>query len=177
MVYGVYDQFPPLIHSKAQITHSQPRGKVQKALLRALRRLNGWEGLVLLNSEGREAPYTVGFEVGVAEGVYFNFLDEEEASRLEKIAKARPLNPLDLFLRVEYHTKPPQGLRATLRSDQYFLRLSLPDEKTLEISLHHVKGTRRVSAEDLTHKLVEEINRHLRGDPSKRLKLTSILKG
>ncbi|MBT8171471.1 hypothetical protein KJN74_01180 [Candidatus Bathyarchaeota archaeon] len=99
----------------------------------------------------------VTFEFGVADGFTFNFLDQKELDQGLKNVDETILETLDLFFAVRYHINQVSGKRVPLRFDYLVLRFFF-QERGLELSIRHEKGTQRTSLEDLTNFLIKQIN-------------------
>jgi hypothetical protein len=154
---GRYENFPENVHGVTLFEYHDSAKEVQKAILCTFSRLNQ-EAFDL----GAVTPYLkqkcdVSFEFGVADGVGFNFLDQQELEQCLKSVDETEAETLDFFFAVCYHSVRDGGKRVPLRFDYYVLRFSF-QEGGLELRIRHERGTRRVPLDDLNDFLVKQIN-------------------
>jgi hypothetical protein len=157
MLFGRYEKFPEDIHVVALFQHQNPTKSLQQAILHTFHRLNS-ETFGL----GAVTPYLrqnceVGFEFGVAEGLDFNFLDQEELDQCLRIVAEKDLEMLDFFFVVRYHIIRKDGKRVPLRFDYHLLRIGFY-ENSLETRIRHEKGTQHVPLDELTDFMVKQMN-------------------
>lgn len=115
----------------------------------------------------------VGFEFGIADGIEFNYLDEEELNRLRESIVKRALPALDFFCVVRYHIKK-NGKRVPLKFDYHMLRFIFHDKNNLELRVSHQRGVQRVSVEDLITFITKRINKELSQNRLKPLELKNL---
>jgi hypothetical protein len=163
---GRYENFPEVIHGVARFSFQSPTRKVQQAILSTLYQLNkeacGLNVITPHLSEKCEAS----FEVGAAEGVEFSYLDKEELDRLRKSMVERELVMLDFLCVVRYYIVKDRGKRVPLKFDYHMLRFTF-QENSMELRIHHERGTQRVPLEDLIIFITKRVNEEL---SQKRLK-------
>jgi len=128
--------------------------------LRALHILNAQVFSLSEMARFASSECEVSFEFGIADGVEFHYLDEEELNRLRKTIVKETLPVLDFFCVVRYHIKK-NGKRVPLKFDYYMLRLIFSDERSLELLMSHQRGVQRVSIEDLITFLMKHVNEKL----------------
>jgi hypothetical protein len=159
-VLGKYDGFPSVIQARATVAHRIPLRSLQSIIVDALGKLTFEKNSVMLSASSRIGMVagTVEYEVGVADGVYFNFLDSSEIEKLKKHLKEKSFEKLDLLLRITYHYTKPGGGEIPLRSDAQFVRFNFEDEESVAILVHHFKGIKRIPLEELIIKLIDKIN-------------------
>jgi len=96
------------------------------------------------------------FEFGLADECDFNYIDDSELKKaLDQIEK-EPLDMLDLFCVIRYYKKE-SNKKSPLKFDYYILR-TVYNQDTFEIQVHHKKGLRYVSPEDLVSFIFKKIN-------------------
>jgi len=163
---GRYENFPEVIHGVARFAFKFPIRKVQQAILCAFRQLN--QEVCGLNAVTPHLPpdIEVSFEVGVAEDVEFNYLDEEELDRFQRSIVEKELPILDFFCVARYHMVNDRGKRIPLKFDYHMLRFMF-QENNMELRICHERGTQRVPLEDLVTFITKRINEEL---SKKRLK-------
>jgi len=156
---GHYENFPDVIHSVAKFTHQSTEKKLQQAILRALHRLNEEKHDLNTISPFSTPECEVGFEFGVAEGITFNYLDEEELERFQRGIRKEAPPTLDFFCVVRYHTLK-EGRRRPLKFDYNLLRF-ISHGNNVEVQVSHERGIRRVPLEDLTNFIIGQIREEL----------------
>ena len=163
---GRYENFPEVIHGVARFACGSTTGKLQQAILCSLHKLN--QEICGLNAITPHLPpdIKVGFEVGVAEDVEFNYLDEEELDRFQKSIVEKELPMLDVFCVIRYHMVEGRRKRVPLKFDYHMLRFMF-QENSMELQICHERGTQRVPLEDLITFMTKRINEEL---SQKRLK-------
>jgi hypothetical protein len=95
------------------------------------------------------------FEFGIAEGSDFNYLDDEEVSRVMNNINRKPFPILDFLLVTRYY-KTQEQKRRPLRFDYYMLRFIF--DRHVEIRVFHEKGPMRMLPEEISDFVVERIN-------------------
>lgn len=143
-------------------------------MIHALRGLNEYGEVYPLSVSGHIGVFNgvVGFEVGVAEGIFFNYLDDDEVFRL-----TRPLGPrwryplLDLLIIVTYHYFQ-EGKKIALNFDHHYFRFTYGRAK-LEIKVFHMKGIRRMPLNELLNRVITRINERMEKDYLRSLIVTT----
>ena len=157
---GRYENFPEVIHGVARFTCTSSKSKVQQAIFRALHRLNEQVFSLEEMATFSRSECEVSFELGIADGIEFNYLDEEELNRLRKSILKKALPTLDIFCVVRYHIKKNRK-RVPLKFDYHMLRFIFYNKNDLELRMSHQRGIRRVSVEDLITFITKRINEDL----------------
>jgi hypothetical protein len=106
------------------------------------------------------------FEVGIADGSYFQFLDHETKTKLsahhQLVKKQQVSVLLDVLVIISYHYYR-HDKKISLNSDHNILRF-LINSRVLNIFLYNAKGIRRLPLDQflqhLFNKLHEELNTH-----------------
>jgi len=170
---GHYENFPEVIHGIARFTCQSSTRKVQQAILSTLHKLN--EQVFSLRSMATfsSSECEVGFEFGIAEGIEFNYLDEEESNRFQKSIVKKALPVLDFFYVVRYHIKK-DGRLVPLKFDYHMLRFIFHDKNNLELQMSHQRGVQRISVEDLITFITKRVNDELSQNRLKPLALKSL---
>jgi hypothetical protein len=159
---GIFTDFPIFVHGTGEVIHTAPLYKVQRATIVAFKELNNYREPYPLSVSGQSGTYrgTLGFEIGVADGRFFNYLDDETAEEL-----CKPLNPrrkyplLDFLIIVTYHYTQ-QRKRVALNFDHFHLRLIF-NKRRIEGRLFHNKGTRRIALDELLNRLFDQIRKNI----------------
>jgi len=152
---GVYINFPNKYHGAAKLEFKVPLSDLQKAILNTLYRLNG-------SSVGTHLSSLIGPDIkvipefGVADGLTFNYLDEDTLNTILKLINEEEARILDFFCVIRYYRLRGKERRA-LRFDYYFLRF-LFGRNEFEVQAFHERGLERIPIEGLIKFLIENIN-------------------
>ncbi len=159
---GIFTNFSPTLHGTARIILDCQTNDAKRALVRMLEELNGRQQPIALSVSGAEGEVcgTMRFEIGVAAGNYFVYLDEETGTELSKLILPDKPRPLDFLLVLAYYYKRADK-EIPLKFDYYHLRLML-GKGVLNIAVNHVKGTRRVPIDDLLQMLFSKYEEEIR---------------
>ena len=156
---GRYENFPDIVHGVARLTYRPSRRKLQQTILHTFHQLNrevcGLNEIAPPSSSKCE----VSFELGIAEGITFNYLDREEVGRVQKSIAKRALPVLDFLCVVRYRVIG-KGKRGVPKSDYHLLRLTFY-RKNAELRVFHERGPRHVSPRELLVFMVKRINEDL----------------
>jgi hypothetical protein len=154
---GSYTNFPRNIHRIETFSSSIPAKKIQKALIETMYTLNK-SNFSLEDVATPSIPNCrVIFEVGVAEGNDFNYLDEDEKETLVETLNKMPFELLDFLIVVRYGRKHEGGRKTRIRFDYYILRI-LFGEGLVEMHVFHEKGLRYTSPEELIKLVADRVN-------------------
>ncbi len=156
---GEFMNFPTITHGSVLAICEGHSNTVQLAVIGALCGLNGIRRTYPLSVSGRVGTFEgkVGFEIGVAEGMYFNYLDDETAKRLQEPLSRGKLYPSLDFLVVVTYDYRRGGKTVHLNFDHHQLRFLFRDD-VLEMRLFHSKGIRRMPLDELLGKIIDAIN-------------------
>lgn len=153
---GFYENFPENIHKIARFTTSISNKRLQQALTKTVHKLNN-ETFRLEDVANPSVPQcTVIFEFGIAEANNFNYLDNEETSRMLKTIRKKPFQVMDFFCAIRYY-KTQNEKKTPLKFDYYMLRFTF-NKKSVEIQVFHERGPRHISPEDAPNFIAHKIN-------------------
>jgi hypothetical protein len=153
---GFYPNFPQNIHRAETFSTSIANKKLQQTLVETLFKLNR-EKLSLEEVAAPSIPgCKVAFEVGVADGNDFNFLDAEERERLIGAINRKPFQVMDFLCVIRYQNRQEER-KTRMMFDFYMLRMMFGDSLT-EIQVFHEKGARHASPDDLVRLVVNRVN-------------------
>jgi len=153
---GFYTNFPQNIHKAETFSTSISTKKLEQVLVETLYRLNS-ETLSLEEVAAPSIPdCKVIFEVGVAEGNDFNYLDSEERERLLSALNKKLFQVMD-FLCVIRYNKMQEKRKTRTRFDYYMLRLMFGENLT-EIQVSHERGIRHTSPDDIVKLVLNRVN-------------------
>ncbi len=153
---GFYTNFPQNIHKAETFSTSISTKKLEQALVETLYRLNS-ETLSLEEVASPSIPdCKVIFEVGVAEGNDFNYLDSEERERLLSALNKKLFQVMDFLCVIRYH-RMQEKRKTRTRFDYYMLRLMFGENLT-EIQVSHERGIRHTSPDDIVKLVLNRVN-------------------
>ena len=153
---GFYTNFPQNIHKAETFSTLISTRKLEQVLVETLYRLNS-ETLSLEEVAAPSIPdCKVIFEVGVAEGNDFNYLDSEERERLLSALNKKLFQVMD-FLCVIRYNKMQEKRKTRTRFDYYMLRLMFGENLT-EIQVSHERGIRHTSPDDIVKLVLNRVN-------------------
>lgn len=174
-MFGIYENFPKIVHGKASFTNQNSPRRTQQTILKLFNRLNQENYDLNEITLAKPENHVVSFEFGVAETNDFNFLDSEELKKARKTLAKQKLPVLDFFCALRYHTINNNGKRSPLKFDYYMLRFFFK-EKRIELFLTHQRGPQRMPVEDLAVFISREMNKELLKEKLKPIKLDGFAK-
>ena len=163
---GIYAYFPDTCHCVALFLYKASRRKFQKSLINLFYEMNMGEENFNVQSI-TDHGIKIAFDIGIADELTFNFIDEEERDKWLSILDKGDFEILDFLLVARYYVSK-KGRDQPLRFDYYMLRF-LFGHGSVELRVYHEKGTRRLSIEDLIDLLYEGLSRRVGGEISMRL--------
>ena len=153
---GVFDGFPKSVHKIAFFTCSIANKRLQLLVTTALHKLNKNESNPHAMMDKETSQFTTIYEVGIADGSDFNYLDDEETKRLTKTINKKPFQMMD-FLLLLRHYRIDRDRKVPLKFDYYMLRLTF-DQGSVEIKVFHEKGPMRFPPQEIIDIIVDETN-------------------
>jgi len=155
---GIYHDFPPFTHLDIRFSTRVPTPKAIAMITAGFAKLNSLEDRVTTWVAGRSGMFSVDrtFEVGIAEGLYFNYLDEREVERVSELF----LSPstIDFIVYINYRYLKRDKV-VSLLSDRYLVRMSVDSSS---IKVFQIGGLRRTAPEDLVAAIMGSINSQAR---------------
>lgn len=152
---GCYPNFPQNIHKTVQLSASTSSRTLQRVLTNTFYTLNS----ETFNLKDVTIPSVqnceVKFEVGIAEGNGFNYIDAEEKAGMLSAISNRPFRIMDFFFAIRYYKTV--GKKTPMRFDYYMLRLTF-GKKVVEMQISHEKGPMHILPDDLQEFVVNKIN-------------------
>jgi hypothetical protein len=98
----------------------------------------------------------IGFEVGIADGLYFDYLDEKIfAKLLQLIESSTTLFVFDVLIIVSYHY-PKGEKRIPLNFDHNLIRFIFRNRE-LNLYVYNSKGIRRMPLDEFLNYILKEI--------------------
>ena len=168
---GLYENFPDIRHGFAHFSNAVPIPDLQRILLQFLQRVNENKESVSL-AEFTRHKIRVELEVGVADGLAFDYFDKESLKRCLDATSKNALPVLDLFYVVRYYV-PDRAKRKPLKFDYYIVRFLFREDE-VEMLVHHERGPRHLAVEELIKFHLNRINRELKAKKLSPLKPISI---
>jgi hypothetical protein len=167
-LFGVYKNFPENYHGIAHFTCKSPTEILQKIFFSSLFKINVGKGN--LRFLKHRFGMKIIMEIGIADGITFEYITEELAEKLSK--KKKIFTVLDFLCIVRYYVMKA-GKKKPLRFDYYILR-SLFNEGSVELQVFHEKGVQHISIEDLIMFFIKNINKELKKNKFKQLKMVNL---
>jgi hypothetical protein len=136
--------------------------KIQQATIMGLKELNNYREPYPLSISGKSGTYmgTLGFEIGIADDIYFNYLDDETVQNLYKLLNPkRNYRLLDFLIIVTYHYTQ-QKKSIALNFDHFHFRLIF-NKRKIECRVFHNKGIRRMSINELINRIYDRIRKSM----------------
>ena len=166
---GRYENFPEMRHAIFQFTNQTPKRELQQIMIKVLHRLNTTQRGLKFSSVKSVQNCNVRFDLGIADGLEFDYLDQDVMKfSLDFVSKAAH-SMLDFICIVRYYKKISGRSYRPLRFDYYMMRFRFSGEGG-NIEVYHEKGPRRFPIDDLVALIIRRVNRELAG--SKRPKIT-----
>jgi len=163
MPLGKYDNFPAIIHGEASLIYTSPLIKLQQAIILGFYNLNGFSEFCSMDMSNynKTCDVEIGYETGVANGLFFNFLNTSQKTfLLNKLESGTPFLLLDFLVIVTYHYFD-EGKKKPLKFDYFLLRF-LFSRLRFKLQLFHEKGIQRVSPQELIKRLLVIIDREVK---------------
>jgi hypothetical protein len=154
---GTYENFPENIHRRESFASTLPAQKVQQKLVQTFHEVN--RKRFSFEEIGHPAMHdcTVIFEVGIADGTSFNYVDAEEAKRALSALKKQAFRVMDFFVVVRYYKRDSQK-KTPLRFDYYMTRFAFSGNNSVELQVFHERGPRYTSPEDIVELVWKQVN-------------------
>lgn len=173
--FGRFINFPSILHGIARISHGNSTTTIQQAIIQALYRLNEFKDAYPLSVADHVGTYDgeVAFEVGVADGLFFDYLNQEALQKLcNPLKSGEEYTVLDFLIVVAYRYSRGEK-RISLNFDHYILRFSFYNGE-VDASLFHSKGTRRMPLDEFMNLIIRRITIEIKQIGLKPIKVESI---
>ena len=171
---GTLERFPTVYHARASWLYDINTESLQKAIFAGLHSLaQGKKSLEITVADipGYQSGGVV-FKFGVGNKDGFDILDENEVKRvIQRIEEKGTFDTLDLVFHLHYSVD--DGKRHKVHQDQYLARLTFQPGR-VELLLHHLKGVRRISPDELVRILLSATNHELSRNKYSELELESL---
>lgn len=153
---GFYQNFPENPHGIARFITSISNKSLQKALIQTFHQLSNEKLTIEEIANPSISQCTVIFDFGIAEANSFNYLDNEEKSRIIKVIRKKPFQIMDFLCSIRYY-KMQNEKKNPLKFDYYMLRFIF-SKNMLEMVAFHERGPIHISPEDVTTFIANKIN-------------------
>jgi hypothetical protein len=171
---GTLERFPTIYHARASWLYDINTETLQKAIfagLRSLAREKKSLEITVADVPGYQSGRVV-FKFGVGNKDGFDILDEKEIERVtQRIEEKGTFRTLDLVFHLHYSVD--DGKRHKVHQDQYLARLTFQPGR-VELLLHHLKGVRRITPDELVRILLSATNHELGQKKYPELELESL---
>jgi hypothetical protein len=156
---GEFINFPPLVHGSVRATYSCQPDIIQQCVIRAFHKLNGLQKTYAISVSGQVGMYEgeVRLEIGVADGIYFDYLQAEVVEKLSESVELGTLYPILDFLIIVTYYYNRQDRTIHVNFDYHQLRFVFNNE-WIEMRLFHSKGIRRMPIDELIKIVLDAIN-------------------
>ncbi len=164
--FGKFDNFPDQIHGRLKIGHRTSIFKIYQIIIQTLNKLNNFTTKLKVNDtdHSKRLEGLMVFEVGIADGSYFQFLDHEtmtKLSRCHQLIKNQQISVLlDVLVIISYHYYR-QDKKISLNSDHNILRFIITP-KLLNIYLFNAKGIRRLPLDQFLQRLFNKLHEEMK---------------
>jgi hypothetical protein len=164
--FGKFDNFPDQIHGRLKIGHRTSIFKIYQIIIQTLNKLNNFTTKLKVNDtdHSNRLEGLMVFEVGIADGSYFQFLDHEtmtKLSRYHQLIKNQQISVLlDVLVIISYHYYR-QDKKISLNSDHNILRFIITP-KLLNIYLFNAKGIRRLPLDQFLQRLFNKLHEEMK---------------
>ena len=153
---GLYENFPSIIQMSKTFNTTLSSKQLQQKLIKVFCETNKREFSFEEVANPTFPDSTVIFEFGLAEKVGFTFIDEQETEKVLSFLSNDYLQTIDFFCAIRYY-KGKQEKKTPLKFDYYLIRTQYSRE-SFEVQIHHERGPRYLSPEDLTQFISSKIN-------------------
>jgi len=171
---GTLESFPTIYHARASWLYDINTESLQKAIFAGLRSLAQEKKsleITVADIPGYQSGQVM-FKFGVGNKDGFDILDDKEAERvIQRIEEKGTFKTLDLVFHLHYSVD--DGKRHKVHQDQYLARLTFQPGR-VELLLHHLKGVRRITPDEIVHILLSATNRELGQNKYPELELESL---
>ena len=158
--FGKFDNFPDYIHGQLKIGHRTSILKMYQIIVLTLNKLNNFTTKLELSDadHSKRQEELMVYEVGIADGSYFQFLDHETMTKLNdyQLVKNQQVSVLlDVLVIISYHYYR-NDKKIALNSDHNILRFVITS-RVLNIYLYNAKGIRRLPLDQFLQRLFDKI--------------------
>ena len=154
---GRYENFPENIHVTMSFTTRFTDQKLQRKIMVTSREINRKS----FSFEEIGIPIMHGciliFEMGMAEGKSFNYINDEETKRVLSVLKKQSFRVMDFFVAVRYYKAEDQK-KTPLRFDYYMVRFVFSGNNYVELQAFHERGPRHIAPADIIDLISKEVN-------------------
>ena len=153
---GLYDNFPSNIQMSETFKTTLSSKQLQQKLIKMLCETNKKEFSFEEVANPTFPDSTVIFEFGLAKNTGFTFIDEQETEIVHSLLTNDYLQTIDFFCAIRYY-KEKQEKKTPLKFDYYLIR-TLYRKESFEVQIHHERGPRYLSPEDLIQFIYSRVN-------------------
>jgi hypothetical protein len=163
---GFYENFPSSIQMSEAFNTTLSSKQLQQKLIKVFFETNKKNFSFEEVANPTFPDSTVIFEFGLADNAGFTFIDEQETEKVFSILMNDHLQTVDFFCGIRYY-KGKQQKKTPLKFDYYLIRTIYGKER-FEVQIHHERGPRYLSPEDLTQFIFNKLNEGTSRKPLKK---------
>jgi hypothetical protein len=171
---GTLERFPTVYHARASWLYDINTESLQKAIFASLQSLSQEKkslDISVADIPGYQSGRVV-FKFGVGNKDGFDILDHKEVERvIRRIEEKGTFRNIDLIFHLHYAVD--DGKRHKVHQDKYLARLTFQPGR-VELLLHHLKGVRRITPDELVRILLSATNHELGRNSYPELELESL---
>ena len=164
--FGRFDNVPDQIHGRLKIGQRTSIFKMYQIIVQTLNKLNNFTTKLKVSGtdHAKRQEGLMMFEVGIADGSYFQFLDHETITKLSRyhqfIKNQQIFILLDILVIISYHYYRCDK-KISLNSDHNILRFLITPQ-ILNIYLFNAKGIRRLPLDQFLQLLFDKIHEEMK---------------
>jgi hypothetical protein len=168
LTFGFYENFPSQIHWTESFSSNLSGKQLQQRFILISHEINQNEYSFEEVTNPTIPDCKVIFEFGLADSDGFCYIDDQEEKKARDLLEKENLHTIDFFCGIRYY-KGKTEKKTPLKFDYYLIR-TIYNKGAVEIHVHHDKGPRYISPQDLTQLIFNKINNHSMKKVLKELK-------
>ena len=173
--FGRFVNFPSMVHGMARVSHQSTTARLQQAIIQAFYRLNESKDAYPLSVADHAGTYDgeVTFEVGFADGLFFDYLNQDTIQSLfTPLTSGKEYPVLDFLVVVAYRYFKGER-KISLNFDHYILRFAFYSG-AVEAALFHSKGTRRMPLDEFMNLVLKRVSTEIKQMGLKPINIESL---
>jgi hypothetical protein len=156
LTLGYCENFPSQIHKVENFGSTISSKQLQQKLIQVIYEINRKEFCFDEITNPTIPNCNVIFEFGLADNEGFTYIEETEKNKFIDFLIKENLDFVDFFCGIRYY-KVKEDRKQPLKFDYYLLR-TIYKKANFEINVHHERGPRYVSPQDLIQLIFTKIN-------------------
>jgi len=167
LTLGFYEKFPVNLHLVESFVSALASRQLQQRLIQVFYETNRKE----FSFEEVANPTIPGckviFEFGFADAEGFSYIDQEEEKKVRYLLGKENLRTVDFLCGIRYYRQSGDK-KSALRFDYYLIR-TVFNRDMVEFQIHHERGPRYITPEDLSSLIFSKVNEASNKKALKRL--------